>query len=105
MSRAFCIPGVIFIICALVLNFLVSISLPYLPALDIARTHFGNGAVKNSQGLTEIRVSLTVLYWAMTNLVDILSSLVYGKGALAIAKAYNIEPTKPTQGTMLLRLA
>jgi hypothetical protein len=56
MSRAFCIPGVIFIFCALVLNFLVSISLPFLPALDIARTHFG--AAKNSQGLTEIRFGI-----------------------------------------------
>ena len=35
MSRAFCIPGIVFIFCAFVLNFLVSISLPYLPALDI----------------------------------------------------------------------
>ncbi|KAF8811895.1 pali-domain-containing protein [Phlegmacium glaucopus] len=58
MSRAFCIPGVIFILCALVLNFLVSISLPYLPALDIARTHFGNGAAMNSQVLTEIRFGI-----------------------------------------------
>jgi hypothetical protein len=58
MSRAFCIPGVIFIFCALVLNFLVSISLPFLPALDIARTHFENGVVANSEGLTEIRFGI-----------------------------------------------
>lgn len=40
MSRAFCIPGVIFLFCALALSFLVSVSLPFLPALDITRAHF-----------------------------------------------------------------
>lgn len=58
MSRAFCIPGIIFLVCALVLNFLVSVSLPYLPALDIARTHYrGGGLTQQGQpGITEIRV-------------------------------------------------
>ncbi|KAL1746620.1 SUR7/PalI family-domain-containing protein [Schizophyllum fasciatum] len=44
MSRAFCIPGIFFIFAALVLNFLVSISLPYLTALDVARATFDTGA-------------------------------------------------------------
>jgi hypothetical protein len=57
MSRAFCIPGVFFLLAAFVLSFLTSISLPYLPALDITRTHFGSGAVQSGQkGLTELRV-------------------------------------------------
>ncbi|THV04560.1 pali-domain-containing protein [Dendrothele bispora CBS 962.96] len=42
MSRVFCIPGIIFLFCAFVLSFLVSISTPFLPALDIARVHFEN---------------------------------------------------------------
>ncbi|TFK47111.1 pali-domain-containing protein [Heliocybe sulcata] len=43
VSRAFCIPGIVFLFAAFVLSFLTSISLPYLPALDIARTQYGNG--------------------------------------------------------------
>ncbi|KAK7459667.1 hypothetical protein VKT23_009648 [Stygiomarasmius scandens] len=45
MSRVFCIPGIIFLFCAFVLSFLVSISTPFLPALDIARVHFDNRAL------------------------------------------------------------
>lgn len=41
MSRAFCVPGVFFLFCAFVLLFIASISLPYLTAMDITRTHFG----------------------------------------------------------------
>ncbi|KAF8968778.1 hypothetical protein BDZ97DRAFT_328267 [Flammula alnicola] len=60
MSRAFCIPGIIFLFCALVLNFLVSISLPFLPALDIARTHFGTGGSvsQGALGITELRLGI-----------------------------------------------
>ncbi|KAI0753617.1 hypothetical protein C8Q74DRAFT_1211098 [Fomes fomentarius] len=43
MPRAFHIPGVIFLFCAFVLLFLVSISLPFLTALDFARVHFNEG--------------------------------------------------------------
>ncbi len=57
MSRAFCIPGVIFLVCALVLNFLVSISLPYLPALDITRVHFPTSVSQSgTTGVQELRV-------------------------------------------------
>ncbi|KAF8153975.1 SUR7/PalI family-domain-containing protein [Crassisporium funariophilum] len=56
MSRAFCIPGVIFLLCALVLNLLVSISLPFLRGIDIARTNNLQGAsVDSSADLTQIR--------------------------------------------------
>ncbi|KAI0776639.1 hypothetical protein BD413DRAFT_610250 [Trametes elegans] len=44
MSRVFHIPGVIFLLSAFVLLFLVSISLPYLTALDFARVKFTNGS-------------------------------------------------------------
>jgi hypothetical protein len=40
MPRSFCIPGIIFLFCAFVLLFISSISLPYLTAMDITRTHF-----------------------------------------------------------------
>ncbi|KZT25091.1 pali-domain-containing protein [Neolentinus lepideus HHB14362 ss-1] len=43
VSRAFCIPGIVLLFAAFVLSFLTSISLPYLTALDITRTHYGNG--------------------------------------------------------------
>jgi len=59
MSRAFCIPGILFLVCALVLNFLVSISLPYLPALDIARTRFEPDVRQaNTQGVTQVRFGI-----------------------------------------------
>ncbi|KAH0579881.1 hypothetical protein H2248_002709 [Termitomyces sp. 'cryptogamus'] len=70
MSRIFCIPGVLFIFVALVLLSLSSISLPYLPALDVARTKFGTEVLDSgAQGMTELRVS--VLYsgqvWLLTD--------------------------------------
>ncbi|KAJ3513696.1 hypothetical protein NLJ89_g2810 [Agrocybe chaxingu] len=69
MSRAFCIPGVLFLLCAFVLNFLVSISLPWLTALDIARTHFGDGAIQqaNVQGIAEIRFGIWAPCYYNTN--------------------------------------
>ena len=45
-ARASWIPGVIFLFCALVLSLLVSISLPSLPTLDIARVHFDATSVR-----------------------------------------------------------
>ncbi|KAG5730251.1 hypothetical protein E4T56_gene10570 [Termitomyces sp. T112] len=59
MSRIFCIPGVLFIFVALVLLFLSSISLPYLPALDVARTKFGTEVLDSgAQGMTELRLGV-----------------------------------------------
>ena len=59
MPRAFHIPGVFFLFCAFALLFLVSISLPFLPALDFARVHF-EGSPSTSNGnegaLTQLRV-------------------------------------------------
>ena len=58
MSRAFCVPAVFLLFCALVLSIITSVSLPFLPGVDIARSHVTNAAVQGTQGLTEIRVSL-----------------------------------------------
>ncbi|KAH9856121.1 hypothetical protein C2E23DRAFT_810183 [Lenzites betulinus] len=43
MPRAFHIPGIIFLFCAFVLLFLVSIGLPFLTTLDVARVKFKDG--------------------------------------------------------------
>lgn len=59
MGRLFHIPGIFFLFSAFVLLFLVSISLPYLTALDFARVHFDEGKVttgSDSKALTELRV-------------------------------------------------
>ena len=57
MARGFHIPGMILLFCAFVLLLLVSVSLPYLPALDVVRIHFEGGST-NAQGqLSELRVS------------------------------------------------
>ncbi|KAI0308675.1 pali-domain-containing protein [Amylostereum chailletii] len=61
MSRTFCIPGIFFLFAALVLNILVSVSLPALPALDIARTKYAAGSVSATgvQGdISEIRFGI-----------------------------------------------
>ncbi|KAH7335551.1 pali-domain-containing protein [Rhizoctonia solani] len=59
MARVFCLPGIFFLVAALVLQILVSISLRYVPALDIARTHF-NGAASagSSQSVSELRTGV-----------------------------------------------
>ena len=56
MPRAFHLPGVFFLFCAFALLFLVSISLPFLPALDFARVHFEGSPTTNDAALTELRV-------------------------------------------------
>jgi hypothetical protein len=59
MSRAFCIPGIVFLFAALVLSLLVSISLPSLPALDIVRTNYGSNSVtQNGNGIEQIRYGI-----------------------------------------------
>ena len=77
MSRAFWIPAAFIIFCALVLNFLASISLPYLPGLDIARANLSSAQVQSSTGISEIRVSLvSSFYHVMTKLMDFFFSPV-----------------------------
>ncbi len=60
MSRAFCIPGIVFLFCALVLSILTSISLPFLTGLDIARTTVVNAGRVGGEGIKQIRVRLSM---------------------------------------------
>ncbi|KAJ7663379.1 hypothetical protein DFH06DRAFT_1128697 [Mycena polygramma] len=55
MARAFYLSGMAFLFCALVLSFLSSISLPYLPALDFTRVKFAKGFFSGSNTLQEVR--------------------------------------------------
>ncbi|KJA17851.1 hypothetical protein HYPSUDRAFT_45842 [Hypholoma sublateritium FD-334 SS-4] len=65
MSRAFCIPGIVFLTCALVLSFLASLSLPFLPALDIVRVKFGtNSTGTASAGSLPVVSELRLGVWA-----------------------------------------
>ncbi|KAJ7088547.1 hypothetical protein C8R43DRAFT_1050722 [Mycena crocata] len=67
MSRVFCIPGIIFLLCALVLSILVSISLPFLTALDFVRVTFGSGVATSGQGMTELRFGIWAPCYYETN--------------------------------------
>ena len=63
MSHASHLPGIVLLFLAFVLLFLVSISLPYLPVLDVARVHFNEGAPSldlNGVSMAELRVSCTL---------------------------------------------
>jgi len=62
MARLFCIPASILLFAAFILNVIVTISLPYLPALDITRTRFPNGAEEDGRSLTELRVSIPLFF-------------------------------------------
>lgn len=64
-SRAFCIPGVLFLLAATVLLIITSVSLPFLPDIDFVRSHVDSGSigVANAQGsvtsssISQLRVS------------------------------------------------
>ncbi|CAE6461635.1 unnamed protein product [Rhizoctonia solani] len=59
MARIFCLPGIFFLVAALVLQILVSLSLRYVPALDIARTRFaGAASAGSSQAVNELRAGV-----------------------------------------------
>ncbi|KAJ7726329.1 hypothetical protein DFH07DRAFT_1001735 [Mycena maculata] len=56
MSRASYLCGMVLLFVALVLSFISSISLPYLPAIDFARVHFnGVNLVSGQDSLSEVR--------------------------------------------------
>ncbi|OCH84007.1 pali-domain-containing protein [Obba rivulosa] len=66
MSRAFHLPGVFFLFCAFILLLLVSISLPFLPALDVARVSFHDGNIAtgaNSAAMTQLRFGIWAYCW------------------------------------------
>lgn len=81
VSRAFCIPGIFFVFAATVLLIVTSISLPYLPALDIVRVHVNSGTVvvgtdSSSQAIDQLRVCAHLTY--NDALINYNPSLVYG---------------------------
>lgn len=57
-DRSTFVPGVIFLIVALAASFLASISLPFLPALEVVRSKFGNNGLSVGQfkSIQEARV-------------------------------------------------
>ncbi|KAN0140132.1 Actin cortical patch SUR7/pH-response regulator PalI [Lactarius tabidus] len=57
-------PGIFFLFSAFVLSFLVSISLPSLPTVDIARSHFTSGAVPHVSIDTESIKQIRFGVWA-----------------------------------------
>ena len=86
-SRAFCVPGVLFLLAATVLLVITSVSLPYLPVIDFVRCHVesGNVAVADTQGtvtstsISQLKVSDLVpdaSGWTLTG--GRLHSLDYG---------------------------
>ncbi|KAF9228114.1 pali-domain-containing protein [Gyrodon lividus] len=68
MSRAFCIPGVFFLFSAFVLLFIVSVSLPYLTAMDITRVHTNGGSsVSGQEALTQLRLGIWAYCYQVSN--------------------------------------
>lgn len=67
-SRAFCVPGSVFLLAATVLLVITSVSLPYLPAVDFVRANVQSGTVSviDSQGtvaspsISQLRVTFSV---------------------------------------------
>ena len=55
------IPGLVFLSLAFALSFLASVSLPYLTALDITRTHYNTVVKVKEESLSQIRVSTQLL--------------------------------------------
>ncbi|KIJ07786.1 hypothetical protein PAXINDRAFT_173249 [Paxillus involutus ATCC 200175] len=68
MSRAFCIPGVFFLFAAFVLLFIVSVSLPYLTAMDITRVHTNGGSAISGQAtMTQLRLGIWAYCYQVSN--------------------------------------
>ncbi|KIK93813.1 hypothetical protein PAXRUDRAFT_828590 [Paxillus rubicundulus Ve08.2h10] len=68
MSRVFCIPGIFFLFAAFVLLFIVSVSLPYLTAMDITRVHTNGGsAVSGQDTMTQLRLGIWAYCYKVSN--------------------------------------
>ncbi|KAN0080111.1 hypothetical protein V8E55_009677 [Tylopilus felleus] len=66
MSRTFCVPAVFFLFAAFVLLFIVSISLPFLTAMDITRVHTnGTIEVAGNEEFSQLRVIGSYCYTAL----------------------------------------
>ncbi|KAG6332459.1 hypothetical protein ID866_6631 [Astraeus odoratus] len=62
MARAFCVPAVFFLFSAFVLLFIVSVSLPYLTAMDITRVHSdGVSLYSGNNTMTQLRVGIKLI--------------------------------------------
>ena len=77
-SRAFCVPGSVFLLVATVLLIITSVSLPYLPAVDFVRSSFRPGGVSvldghgdvTSTSVSQLRVTRSVSdvsVWSLTS--------------------------------------
>ncbi|KAF8890715.1 hypothetical protein BD779DRAFT_1438157 [Infundibulicybe gibba] len=97
MARAFCIPGIIFLAAAFVLSLITSISLPFLPALDVARTRFDSSEITFDQSpATEIRLGVwTPCYY---NKDDTRTCLKSGYGYTV---PVNLKTSNQTQGVTI----
>lgn len=103
MGRAFCIPAVFFLFSAFVLLFIVSISLPYLTAMDITRVHFGDVSTQTGNNtMTQLRVSPLLLSF-QSKLTPFCSS-VYGIYSLPLFLSQNTH-TRSGPTVMISRMA
>ncbi|EJF55914.1 hypothetical protein DICSQDRAFT_175390 [Dichomitus squalens LYAD-421 SS1] len=70
ISRAFHIPGILFLFVSFLLLFLVSIGLPFLTALDFVRVHFKDGLPtvgSDTTAINQIRLGTWAACWYETD--------------------------------------
>ena len=91
-SRAFCVPGSVFLLAATVLLIITSVSLPYLPAVDFVRSNFQSGTVSVLDGHGDV-TSTSVSQLRVTRSVSDVSvwSLTSGRLQLGIWSYCSIE--------------
>jgi len=97
MPRLFCIPGIFFITCALVLLIIASISLPFLPDIDFVRVHIQSGTTSTQEGgsINQIKFGL----WAFcTNAVSTGARICSPTGH---AYSVNIIPANHSTGVTI----
>lgn len=102
MPRSFCVPGVLFLFAAFVLLFITSISLPYLSAMDITRTHFRGSSVSypgSITGIEQIRFGIWTSCYRSTS--D--ASTTCGKNGYAYSVAVNSGSSSITIGSSWTR--
>jgi len=79
MSRVFCLPAVFFLFSAFVLLFIVSISLPFLTAMDITRVHTNSDVkVTGDQDFTQLRLGLWTYCYTALNGNNVCGSTGHG---------------------------
>ncbi|KAF9239415.1 hypothetical protein BU15DRAFT_46658 [Melanogaster broomeanus] len=88
MSRVFCIPGIFFLFSAFVLLFIVSVSLPYLTAMDITRVTTDSTAISGQGAMTELRLGIWAYCYDVSNGDRVCSTTGHGY-SLTITNAQN----------------